>query len=221
MMLHLYKSTVKILLISFVCFTMLDSKAQTDFCFDFSLVSSNFKFVDSDNNVDKKFNSNLTSGLNLGVARTLKNGFVFGGNLGYRGAGASIQIGGMNFNWDFKYADVKVILGYRLDKWRIRPFVTASPYYAFLLKATQTNGTVVYNNLENNSVSKSDFGLIGTGGLNMKISDEISMYAAYNYIYGIKNIQMEDNQELYNRGYSITFGLAFTISKSSPKWVQQ
>lgn len=197
------------------------SNAQTDFCFDFSLVSSNFKFVDTGDNINKDFSSNLTNALNLGVVRTLNKGFVFGGSVGYRGAGASTQIGGVNFDWDFKYADVKGVVGYRLNKWRLRPYVTASSYYAFLLKATQTNGTTVYNNLEDKSISNTDFGIIGTGGVNMKVSEEISVYATYNYIYGIKNIQMEENQELYNRGYSITFGMAFTISKSSPQWIQQ
>jgi hypothetical protein len=217
-------NSLKPLLLTALISLLLNSErilAQSAVSLEMSQVFSTFKFVDSNGNTDKDYSPNIGNAFNLGYLHTLKSGLMFGGNIGLRKAGASKEVDGVNLIWNYQYAEAKLGIGYVLNIWRIKPYLLISPYYSDLLKATETIGGNSYDLKKDNAVSSSDFGLIASAGVRAKLSDFISMYSSYNQIYGMKNIEITPTQKTYNRGFSISLGIAFTITKSAPKWIQQ
>ncbi len=196
-------------------------KAQPFVAFDVSQVFSKFKFTDSGNNKSKDYNYNLVNAYNLGYLKASQKGLMLGINVGLRKGGATKQIGELGFAWNFQYADAKINVGYMLKKWRIRPYILVSPYYASLINATQIIGEKRYDIKKNKIVSKDDFGVISSGGVNIKLSDFISLYSSFNLITGLKNIETTPSQKLNNRGFSITLGIAINITKSAPQWLKR
>jgi hypothetical protein len=57
-----------------------------------------------------------------------------------------------------------------------------------------------------------DFGIVTSGGLNIVLSNDFSVFAEFNYLLGLQNIETKlSNQKLNNRAYSINIGLAANI----------
>jgi hypothetical protein len=205
-----------------LCFFLTNKiKAQSVATFDVSQVVANFKFVDSNGELDKSFTPNITNSYSLGFLKASDKGVLLGGNIGLRMAGASKQVNSVAFKWNFQYLDLKVGAGYILNKWRIKPYVLVSPYYASLLKADQLIAEKTYDVKKAKGVLNYDFGVVGSAGVKIKLSDLVSLFSSYNHIYGIKNIEVATNQKLYNRGFSLSLGIALTISKTSPRWIRQ
>lgn len=213
----------KLLIVLFVCiiYCIQPAKAQSVVTFDVSQVFSTFRFIDSDGNKDDDYSSNIVNAYNLGYQFSEKNGLMYGVNIGLRKAGASKEINDINFNWNLQYAEAKIGIGYMLKKWRFRPYILLSPYYGGLLKGSQVIDEKSYDVMKGNYVAKSDYGLITSIGLNVRLSKHLSAYSCYNHIYGIKNIETTASQHLFNRGFSLSLGIALTITKTSPKWIQQ
>lgn len=211
--------TKKLLLL--ICIINLHTiKAQSFATLDVSQVFSTFKFVDSNNKIDKSYSSNITNAYNLGYLYSHQKGILIGINIGLRKAGASKEITGVHFSWNLQYVEAKLGVGYMLNKWRLKPYILLSPYYSSLLKATETIGEQSYDIKQDKALAKYDFGVMASGGVHLKLSDFVSLYSCYNQIVGTKNIEGTNNQKLYNHGFSISLGIALTITKSSPKWIQ-
>ena len=194
--------------------------AQSGVTFDGSQVFSTFKFVNSEGALDKNFSSISGSAYNLGYLHTTKHRILLGGGIGLRKAGASKVVNETDITWNLQYAEAKFQVGYLFDKWRVSPVVLLSPYFASLLNANESIGGKYYDIKSQNLINKTDLGITTSLGVNIKLSDYIYMYSFYNQIFGLKNIEVNPNQKQYNRGFSLTLGLAFTINKLSPKWIQ-
>lgn len=193
------------------------TKAQQAATFDGSSVFSTLKFVNSNGAVDRNYTANIGSAYNLGYMNAMPCGLLAGLNIGLREAGASREVYGTTTTWSFQYAEARLEIGYIFNKWKLKPFVLLSPYYASLLKASQAFNEQVFNIKSDKAVANYDYGLIATGGINVRLSDLIALYASYNQIYGIKNIETTAGQQLYNRGFSVSLGIALTITKTSLK----
>ncbi len=203
------------LLISILSLRQID--AQPAATFDGSTVFSTFKFVNSDGAVDRNYTANIGSAYNLGYINSMPCGLLAGLNIGLREAGASKEVYGTTTIWNFQYAEARLEIGYIYNRWKLKPFVLISPYYSSLLKASQAFNEQVFNIKSDDAVANYDYGLIATGGINVRLSDLISLYTSYNQIYGIKNIETTTGQQLYNRGFSVSLGIALTITKTSLK----
>jgi len=198
--------------------------AQSFLSIEAAQVFSTFKYIDSQGDVDNTYSYNVLGSYSLGYQNTKQNGFFIRANIGMRKAGANLVYNNSNYIWNMQYTDLKAGIGYQFNKWRIKPSVAVSPYYAFLLNANQTINDNNYDIKNNKSIKDSDFGVIIAPGLNVILSNYISIYAEYNYILGLQNIETADLEELYNRGFSLNFGVAFNITKiakiNQPRIVQ-
>lgn len=203
--------------ISFVIFTsFLYSElviAQSSINLEAGQVFSTFKYIDSKGVEDNTYSYNVVSAYCLGYQYAKPNGFFIRANIGMRKAGANLVYNQINYIWTMQYSDLKAGPGYQFTKWRIKPSLALLPYYAYLLDANQTINSDNYDIKNNKSIKGSDFGLIIAPGFNVILSNYISIYAEYNYILGLQNIETAVEEKLYNRGFSLNFGVSLNITK--------
>ncbi len=190
-----------------------NAMAQSSITIDASQVFSTFKFLDSQGNQDKNYSGIYSGAYSLGYRYTGEKGFMFRGSAGMRKAGSTLVYDAMNYTWNLQYLDVKLGIGWAFGKGRTKPYLSASPYYAFLLKATQVINNENFNVLNSKSISSSDYGVFITPGVQFKASDAITIYGELNYMLGLQNLEKDSGEKSYNRAYSATLGVAFTITK--------
>ncbi|MGK7389675.1 MAG: hypothetical protein ACNS60_04965 [Candidatus Cyclobacteriaceae bacterium M2_1C_046] len=184
--------------------------AQSSLTIDASQAYTSFDFTDSQGNEQDIYDGNFSGFYSIGYQ--YEDGFIIRGNIGMRNAGATTVIDETNYSWDFQYADVKLGLGYMFGEGRFRPYLVISPYYAFLLKATQTINNEDFDIKDLNVVENNDYGIFASPGVQLTLSDFISAYTQFNYMRGLQNLEGEDSaQESHNIGYSLSLGLSFSI----------
>jgi len=197
--------------LSFLFFSK-PSNSQSSITFDAGQVFSTFNYTDTKGNRENDFSNNISGCFSLGYHYAQNNGLFFRSNIGMRKGGASIMDDGINVNWMLQYASANVGLGYMHDKWRLKPYFSVSPYYAYLLKGNQTIGPDNYDIKKNKSLKTTDLGLYFSPGFKMALSNYISFYTEFNYILGLQNLE-ESAQKSFNRGFSINLGVAIAIIK--------
>lgn len=202
----------KLIIISAVLFSQCFF-AQSSITLEASQVVSTFKFTDSAGVQDKSYAPIYTGAYGLGYRYASEGGLLIRAGLGMRKAGATMVYDHINYAWNLQYADVKVGVGYMYNKKRFKPYVTASFYYALLLKANQSLNNESFDIKDSKSLKTNDYGVFITPGLQFKASDAISVYTEFNYMMGLQNLETGNGQKSYNRAYSLSLGVAFTISK--------
>lgn len=202
-------------LLNFIFFSLplfltTSSIAQSRVTFDAGQVFSNYKFIDAEGNTENKFTNNIGGCFSLGYQYALNNGLFIRANIGMRKAGASIIINETNVTWEVQYADANLGLGYMVNKWRVKPYISASPYFGYILNAHQTIGPDTYDIKKNKSMKTSDYGVFFSPGVKVDLSNVIAFYAEYKYILGLQNLESSE-QKSFNRGFSINLGISVTI----------
>ncbi|MES2140472.1 MAG: outer membrane beta-barrel protein [Bacteroidota bacterium] len=208
MKLHYLKS----ILLFPVLFFVMQSTAQSNVTFDAGQVFSTFKFTDALGDKEKSLSNNISGCFSLGYQYVLNNGLFIRVNAGMRKAGASMVVDETNINWNIQYADMNLGLGYMLNKWRLKPYFSASPYFGYMLKADQTIGPDTYDIMESKSIKTTDYGLFFSPGFKIALSNLVSFYAEYKYILGLQNLE-KSNQKSFNRGFSINLGVSIALIK--------
>lgn len=191
--------------------------AQSNLNFEATQVFSTFKFSSNILDQDKTYSHSISGAYNIGYLYNDTSGVFVRGGLGMRKAGATSVYNNLNYTWEMQYCDAKVGIGYQTSKWRLNPYGALSFYYAYLLSGNQNMGQYNYDIVATKSMMPTDFGLFIGLGLKTALSDYISIYSEYNYILGLHNIETTAGQNLYNRGFSINFGMSVNISKHIKK----
>lgn len=211
---------LKIILFVFGFMSSTAVMAQSSLTLDASQLYSNFKFKDSEGTVDKSYLPVYTGAYSIGYRFATDDGLLVRASIGMRKAGATMIYDDASYMWNLQYADGRLGLGYMFDLGRIKPYLTVSGYYAYLLKGTQTQNTVNYDLIKAGELQRSDFGALASPGVSITLSDYISVYTEFSYMMGLKNIEAQQaeaattvRQQGYNRAYSATLGVAFTITK--------
>lgn len=153
-----------------------------------------------------------TTAFGMGYQHLHSSGAFLAGGLGFRKAGASLIHKKVNYLWNLQYLDLKAGAGYQYERWRIKPFVSVMPYYAYLLNAKQSIGLNYFDIKADNALRNFDLGLFLNLGANVALSQYIAIYAEYSYNLGLKNIEPAADQYLYNRGFALKIGLSISIS---------
>lgn len=187
--------------------------AQSIVTFDAGQVFSTYKYTDSQGNTEKNLTNNIAGCFSIGYHYKVQNGLFVRTNIGMRKAGASMLVDGMNVSWNVQYADANIGLGYLLNNWRLKPYVSVSPYFGYMLLANQTIGSDNYDIKKNKSMAATDFGVFFSPGLKVALSNYIAFYAEYKYILGLQNLEKSAGQKSFNRGFSINLGVSVTILK--------
>lgn len=203
---------LKSILLFPILFFVIHLTAQSNVSFDAGQVFSTFKYTDTPGNEEKKFSNNISGCFSLGYQYVLSNGLFIRANAGMRKAGASMVFDETNVKWNIQYADANLGLGYMLNKWRLKPYFSVSPYFGYMLKADQTIGPETYDILQNKSIKTTDYGLFFSPGFKIALSNLVSFYAEYKYILGLQNLEKSD-QKSFNRGFLINLGVSVAIIK--------
>jgi hypothetical protein len=210
----LFKSKILLLLLGFMCINA-SLMAQSSLTLDASQQFSTFKFTDSQGSQDKNYSGSYSGAYSIGYRHGGElGGLLVRASIGMRKAGATMVYDDTNYMWDLQYADVKAGIGYMLFAERLQPYITASPYFAYLLKANQLINNENFDLLESGSLKSSDYGVFVTPGVQITLSDSFSVYIEFNYMMGLQNIETGNNeQKAYNHAYALTLGASFNITK--------
>lgn len=210
-------------MIVLMTFLLMASMAQAQISgisIDASQQYANFSYMDSEGVGGKSFLGSeeytgiFAGGYSLGYRLNTLDNIIIRASLGMRRAGASLVFEDIVNTWSFQYADFRAAGGYEYELGKLGVYMTAGPYAAFLLRASQTRNDVDYNLKENGEVNTWDFGIVASPGVKYNVSDFINVYAEADYLFGLNNIEANadaSGQESYNVGLAITLGVLFII----------
>lgn len=196
-------------------------KAQSHLYVDAAQIFSTFNFSADD--VQNKtppgsdYSTIPSAAFGIGYQYADPNGLLILAGFGLRKAGSSLVYKKVNYTWNLQYLDLKAGVGYQFTKWRIRPYIMVSPFYAQLLNARQTIGLNQYDIKSSNTIKSNDFGVFLSAGFNVPLFRSVSVFFDYNYILGLRNIETAESQYLYNRGSALKLGLLFNILATKSK----
>jgi hypothetical protein len=176
-----------------------------------SQIFPKFRFITPGNTDNNGFTNKIDREFNLGFLYNWKEGLIAGGQLGIYHGGATKVYDRMNYSWDLQYMRVKADIGYVVNRWWVKPYILLSPYYGYMLKASENTGSAVYDLKKNDNLSVHDFGIVFTGGGRVRVTHDLQAFAAYNNNLGCLNIENTPGQKLYNRGFSFSIGLAMYL----------
>ncbi|MFH2142391.1 MAG: outer membrane beta-barrel protein [Bacteroidota bacterium] len=188
--------------------------AQSSLTIDASQLYASFKFNDSQGNkLNSEYSGVFTGAYGVGYRYVTDFGLIIKQGIGMRNAGASLVYDDMNYSWKLQYADSKLGFGYIYIMDRINPYFVASGYFAYLLRGIQIINNENFNITESGLLNKMDYGVIFTPGVEFKLSDYVSSYLEFNYLWGLNNVEMDEGQKATNFAYGLTLGLSFSITK--------
>ena len=162
---------------------------------------------------DNLYKSSYSGAYSFGYSYELKSGLFFRGKIGVRNAGATMVFDASNYEWDFKYLNFQLGMGYVHPLGTFNRYIAVQGYFASLLKANQRINNEDFDIIDSNSIQRGDIGLNIPLGVKIDVWDDIiSVYTEVSYLVCLKNIEKESNgQESHNVGYMFTLGLAFHL----------
>lgn len=188
---------------------------NTDVRINFSENISWFNFKVSDGTTDRTLNSKINFGFGMDYDINFRNHFYIRPELALQNLGAIAQNNGQILEWELNYVHGSVGSGYSFEKFRLQPFVGAAFYFGYLLNGYQTIGNNYLNIKENQSIKSIDFGVTLNYGLNFQFSEQVGTFVEFRNLYGMNqletNIEDQTSQELYNRNFSVHFGLKLSL----------
>lgn len=189
--------------------------AQSGITIDASQVFSTFKFKDSQGNQVKDYSHKIGSSFNVGYISRYNSGLLFRASIGTSKAGATMMYDSTNYSWDLQYIGLKAGIGYIFNKdGRLKPYLTVSPYFSYLMEGSQSLNNQNLDIIKMKSLKRSDYGIYIAPGFQIKLSDSFALYAEYNYMMGLKNIEnSSDGQKTYNRANTFSLGTVIALKK--------
>lgn len=179
---------------------------------DATQVISNFKFTDSEGSKQNEYSPLYTSAYSLGYRYKMESGLLIKAAVGMRNAGATLIYDESNYSWNLQYADIKIGIGYSYNLNKLDVYLTASPYYAFLLKGNQRLNNEDFDIKTSGAINKADYGVIFSPGASFSVNEYITAYAEVSYLMGLSNLEPKTTaQKAQNVAIMPTLGIAFTI----------
>lgn len=207
---------MKKIITNFIVFTgalLLTNAAygQSSITIDASQNSTNFAFTNSLGERVEDYKPNYSGSYSLGYRYNFDFGMFAGIKVGMRNAGASLIIDDANYSWNLQYLDTRLNLGYQYDFDRLGAYLSVSPYFGYMLRATQTLNHEDYDIINSEDLERVDYGLFISPGAIYRVNDYVSVYGQFNYMMGLQNIETVEDQTSQNRLMGLTLGLAFNI----------
>lgn len=186
--------------------------AQSSLTVKASPMYTSLKFTDSDGNkLNSEYSGIFTGGYSAGYRLVTESGFMVNVGAGIRKAGATMVYDEMNYTWDLQYAEGRLGVGYILMSNDVAPYLDVSGYYGYLLRGFQTINNEDFNIKESESINNSDYGIVISPGVQIKLTYEIRTFIEFNYLMGFANMEKDESQKSKNIGYGLTFGFAFAF----------
>ena len=186
--------------------------AQSGITLEASQQYTTFKFTDSQGvRLNSEYSGLFTGSYGAGYRFISDGGFMAGGTVGMRKAGATLVYDNTSYSWNLQYVQAQMGVGFMLKKETVSPFLLVSGYFGYLLRGYQTINNENFNIRKQESLNFTDYGVLANPGAQLKINDAVSAYIELGYLMGIKNLEKDENQKATNLAYSATLGLSFTI----------
>jgi len=186
-------------------------KAQSSITIDASQNITNFKFVNSTGEQDKKYNANYSGGYSLGYKYAMDNGLFFPVKIGMRKAGATYVYDNTNYSWELQYTEARLGLGYNYKFDKLGAHISATGYFGYMLKANQSLNNEDFDIRSSGIINTSDYGVFISPGANFQANDFINVYLDLNYMLGLANLETDETQKSNNTLYGASLGVAFLI----------
>lgn len=191
------------------------SNAQSSIAIKGSQQYSSFKFENSEGVAqNKSYDGIFTGSYGIDYRYIFDFDLIIRSGFSMKNNGASLLYDEMNYSWKLQYANLDLGVGYIYRGWSlVHPYVICSGYYGYLLRGTQILNNEEYNVIASEIFNRMDYGLAFTPGVELKLSDLVSVFAEYNYNMGLANIENDEGQVTKNFSTGLSLGVLFTISK--------
>lgn len=199
-------------------FASIQSFSQSFVSFKYSQIYSKFHYRDRNGNPDESMKADMRTGYGIDFKKLVARNVYIGSELWYKNLGAVSYLNNQKLDWSLHYLDLNLGGGFVLNYLRIKPYVGASFYAGYLFKANQTIGVNYFNILDNNSIKKLDYGVNLNGGIQYAFSGVTAVFFEVMYSRGLKNIETNSEEKLYNSALSFRFGLSFLIEKGESNY---
>jgi hypothetical protein len=192
--------------------------AQSFVSFKYSQIYSNFYFRDRNGQADESLKADMRTGYGIDFKKLVHRNIYIGSELWYKNFGPMSYLNNQKLDWNLHYLDLNLGAGYILNYRRIKPYIGASFYGAYLFKANQTIGVNYFDIIENKSIKRMDFGFNLNGGVQYAFSDVTSVFFEVMYTRGLKNLEVDTEEKLFNTAICFRFGLTFLIEKGESNY---
>ena len=188
--------------------------AQSGLAVDVSQMYTTFKFTDSQGTKLNGDYSGVFSGAYGASYRLVTSGgFMLNVRAGMRKAGATMVYDNMSYKWDLQYVDGRLGLGYMYTSSEIRPYFMVSGYFGYLVRGFQTINNENFDIRDSKAINNLDYGVIASPGVQFELSKVSSVFAEFNYLMGLANIDNDASQKASNIGYGLTVGFQYKFGK--------
>lgn len=189
--------------------------AQSALTFNASHNYTDFRFKGSDGvSQNKEYKGIFSPSYGIGYQYTFDFGLILRGGLGMRNTGAYLVYDDSKYSWNLKYADVNIGAGYKYKFDRISPYIMVSGYFGYMLDGTQILNNEIFSITQNQTMKRTDIGMIFSPGGEFSFTDNLSATLEFNYLMGLKNLETVDTQKTCNNSMGFSLGLIFTFTKS-------
>jgi len=208
------KKLLQILILVLISINV-NAQANNDVRIHFSENISWFNFKSSDGTLDRTLDSKVNFGFGMNYDISINKKFYIRTELALQNLGAIAQNNGQILEWELNYVHGGVGFGYCYEKYRLQPFAGVSVYGGYLLNGYQTIGYTYLNIKENKSIKSMDFGATANYGFNFQFSEQVGTFVEFRNLFGLNqlesNLDGQTTQELYNRNFSVHFGLKLSL----------
>ena len=167
------------------------SYGQSRLFVDASQQITNFRFSDSEGILDKNYAPVYSGAYSVGYAYEFDFGLFLKGNTGMRKAGATMVYDAANYMWDLQFLNTEIGAGFQYPLGMFAPYITASGYYGFLLKANQRINNEDFDIIDSKSMIRHDVGIILSPGVNVNVTEAIRIFGEVSFLYGLQNVEAE------------------------------
>lgn len=192
--------------------------AQDNFSVQFAQNYTRFSFKNSLGEKDTEIQSDIRYSYGVNYSKILGPGILLRPEIGYKNWGANSVLNGQKLSWNLHYADFNLGVGYIYDKIKIKPYAGAAFYVSYLYKADQMIVNNYYNMLADKTIKSSDYGAGAFLGAQYAFTDLAGFSMELRQNFGLNQLEPNNataKQTLYNRAFSIHFGLMFYIPTKS------
>src|ERR1035437_1440149 len=137
-------------------FLTLNSFSQSFVSVNYTQIYSNLVFTDADGKKNDNLRADFKSAYAINYQKYFEKGLFIRAELGYKAFGAVSNFGTEKLSWDLNYIDANIGGGYMYKKYKVRPYIGASFYGAYLIRATQMIGADYYDMLKNKAIKNND-----------------------------------------------------------------
>ncbi|MBI5540765.1 MAG: outer membrane beta-barrel protein [Bacteroidia bacterium] len=150
--------------------------AQEKISLNFAQVFSGFRFKDSQGNEDEYLSRDIKYSYAVNYEKVFSPGFYFKPEIGYKNFGAKSNVDNTKIDWNLHYLDFNLGGGYLYKQHKIKPYIGAAFYFAYMYKGDQTIGSDSYDLLKLKALSTTDYGIDLDLGVRYDFSESSSVF---------------------------------------------